>query len=98
MRHYDKRLYVLDWHKVAKSLYLSVGIYVPGVSKDIAVLLSVPIFLSMMLGFSFMKVYPVASVFAWGTPFIMISACFTQFVTMGVAQVFKVIEIEKELG
>jgi len=33
MRHYDKRLYVLDWPKVAKSLYLSVGIYVPGVSK-----------------------------------------------------------------
>lgn len=98
MKHFDKRLSVLDWHKVAKSLHLSASIYVPGVSKDIAVLLSLPLFLSMMFGFSFIKVYPVASVFAWGIPFIMMAACFTQFVTMGIAQVFKVIEIEKKLG
>jgi len=98
MKHYDKRGSVLDWHKVAKSLHLSANIYIPGVPKDIAILLSVPIFLSMIFGFSFIKVYPVASVFAWGIPFIMVSSCFTQFVTMGVAQVLKVIEIEKELG
>lgn len=98
MKHFDKRLSVLDWHKVAKSLHLSASIFVPGVSKDIAVLLSLPLFLSMIFGFSFIKVYPVASVFAWGLPFIMMAACFTQFVTMGIAQVFKVIEIEKKLG
>lgn len=98
MKHYDRSRCILDWHKVTKSLHLSISIYVPGMAKDITLLLSVPIFISMMLGFSFRKEYPIASIFAWGIPFIMISACLTQLVAIGIAQVFKVIEIEKELG
>ena len=98
MKHYDRSRSILDWHQVAKSLHLSISIYVPGVSKDIGLWLSVSIILSVIFGLSFKEVYPVASLFAWGIPFMMISACFIQLVTMGIAQVFKVIEIEKKLG
>jgi hypothetical protein len=43
-------------------------------------------------------VYPTASVFAWGIPCIIFSSSLIQMISFGIAQAFKILEIEDQVG
>lgn len=97
-KYYNPSKSSLDWDKVTNSLHLSVSVHIPGVPQKVVPFLSVLILLSMILGLNFRNIYPTISMFAWGIPCIIVSAAFIQTVSIGIAQAFKVVEIEEEVG
>ena len=97
-KYYDFSRKSLDWNKIARSLHLSVSLYIPGVSPRITPILSVVLIVSMVLGLNFRKIYPSLSVFAWGIPCIILSSMLIQMIAMNIAQALKVVELEAEMG
>lgn len=97
-KYYDSKKSTLDWDKIAESLNFSIAIHIPGVSQKIAPYLSVLVIISMILGLNFRKVYPTASVLAWGIPCIILSSALIQMISFGLAQAFKILEIEEQVG
>jgi hypothetical protein len=96
--YYDSKQSTLDWDEITKSLSVSITVHIPGVSQRIMPFLFIPIILSMILGLNFRKVYPTASVFAWGIPCIIFSSSLIQMISFGIAQAFKILEIEDQVG
>lgn len=97
-RYYDRKKELIDWNGVAKSLKLSVTLYVPGVSERLIPVIYVISTASMFLGLSFQRAFPVFSVFAWGIPLILVNSIFMQMIGFGVAQFLKMSALEKEDG
>ena len=97
-KYYNSKQSSLDWDKITKSLHFSITVHIPGVSHRVMPFLSVPIIFSMILGLNFRNMYPTASVFAWGIPCIIVSSSFIQMISISIAQAFKIIEIEDQIG
>jgi hypothetical protein len=96
--NYDRHTGALDWDKVLRSLRMSINIYVPGVPERVVQLGSLVMVISMMAGLNLRKIFPVFSAFAWGIPCIFVSSFFVQLMSGSLAQVLKVVELEKEMG
>lgn len=98
MGNYDQRGKSLEWDKVLWSLKLSLSLYVPGIPNSVIPFITALMVVSMLVGLSLRKLFPVFSVFAWGIPCIFLSSYLVQIMAGRVAQALKVVELEIEIG
>jgi hypothetical protein len=96
--HYNNKNSTLDWPKVLAPMRFSVGLYIPGISEKMTPFISVAIILFMVSGMSFRNAFPIFSLYAWGVPSCLVISIFAQVIGLGLAQIIKLIELEKRFG
>lgn len=94
----NKKDMTIDWHKISKSLHLSVSVRIPGMPLWTEPILYIAIILSMIAGLNLRKVFPVFSVFAWGIPCVIASSAIIQMIAINFAQAYKLVDLEKKMG
>jgi hypothetical protein len=96
--YYDNNSGSVDWPKVLAPMKFSVALYIPGVSERLNPFISVAMLLGMGSGLSFRNAYPIFSLYAWGMPFCLVISMFAQVLGLGLAQVIKLVALEKGYG
>lgn len=89
---------MIDWQKTVKALKFSIALYIPGVPQNMNPFISLMLVLSMLTGLAIRNVFPVAGLFAWGVPTCIAISTLTQMTGLGIAQIMKVMELEKHYG
>lgn len=97
-RYYDGKNRTVDWPKVLASMRFSFELYVPGVPEGMNPFISVIIVLSMLVGLSLRSSFPTFSLFAWGIPSCFVISVIVQMIGLGLAQIAKLISLEKKYG
>jgi hypothetical protein len=88
----------IDWNKVIGPMKLSVTLHIPGLPASATPVFSAAMILSMLLGLNLRNTFPIFSIFAWGIPVSIIISTLVQMMGLGVAQVARLTELEKEIG
>lgn len=88
----------LDWPKVLATMKFSLRLYVPGVPESLSPLIALLMLVSMIAGLSFRNVFPSFSLFAWGIPTCLVISIFMQMIGLGIAQIVKLLALEKRYG
>ena len=89
---------VLDWQKIVEGLKFSFALYIPWVPKSIYPIISPILIFSMLAGLAVRNVFPLTSLFAWGVPTCVAIATLMQMIGLGIAQIMKVMALEKRYG
>jgi hypothetical protein len=95
---YNVRNNAVDWPKVLASMRFSLILYIPGFSERIIPFVSFTTILLMLSGLSLRNVFPVFSVYAWGIPSCLVISMFAQIIGLALAQLIKLIALEKRFG
>jgi len=98
VRIYNPKENTVDWQQVLAPMRLSIELYIPRVPKSTNPFISVAIILGMLTGLSLRNVFPTFSLFAWGVPSCVVMSMFAQIFGLGVAQIKKLVELEKRFG
>lgn len=93
--HYNVRKGTVDWSRVLRAMKLTAVLKVPGIPESMTAFISLVMILSMLAGLSLRSIFPVFSLFAWGVPACLAISIFMQLIGFGVAQIMKLIELEK---
>lgn len=97
-RNYNVKENTIDWPKVLAPMSCSMELYIPGIPKSMTPFISLAIILLMLIGLSFRNVFPIFSLFAWGIPSCLAISMFAQLIGFGVAQVAKLVSLERRFG
>lgn len=97
-RHYNSEDETIDWPKVLAPMRFSVELHMPGVPEKMNPFVSAAIILFMVSGLSLRNVYPIFSLYAWGIPSCLIISIFAQVLGLGLAQLIKLVDLEKRFG
>ncbi|MCC2971633.1 hypothetical protein [Massilia sp. IC2-476] len=95
-RHYKAGQGVIDWNKIIGSLKLSASIYIPGIPAKMDPVVSTSLVISMLAGFTLRKVFPIASIFAWSIPSLIVIATILQIVGIAIGQLSVLSELERK--
>jgi len=97
-RYYNIQESTVDWPKVLAPMKFSVELYIPGIPQGLNPFISVAIILSMVTGLSLRNLFPTVSFFAWGIPSCLVISIFMQLIGLGIAQIVKLVALEKKRG
>lgn len=86
----------IGWDGLILWMKFSPDLYIPGLSKSIAKIISVAMFFFMIVGFGLRNTFPAASIFAVGVPSALVISFFFQQIGFNVAQARKIRELECE--
>lgn len=98
MEYFNLEHRTLDWDKFSDSFRLSYS-FLPSVFPLwIERFVTIALVISMIIGLSLRKTFPVFSVFLWGIPCIIASATLVQIIIINFMQSLKVVGLEKSIG
>lgn len=97
-RHYNPKDNSINWPQLLASMKFSIELYIPGVPRKMNPFISVALVVSMLTGLSLRNSFPIFSLFAWGIPSCMGISMFLQVIGLGIAQITKLIALEKKYG
>lgn len=95
---YNSKESTIDWPKVLAPMSFSIELYIPGIPKSMNPFISLAIISSMLTGLSLRNVFPTFSLFAWGIPSCLAISMFAQLIGFGVAQIEKLVALERRFG
>lgn len=95
-KFYDQRGHSIDWDGLVRGLKMSVSIYIPGFPRKLLPVLYVLLVVSMLIGLSLRKIYPMFSTFAWGIPAAVVVSFFMQMIGLAVGQFLELKKMEKK--
>lgn len=97
-RCYNSKNNTLDWPTIISLMKCPLALYIPGIPERMNPVVSVSIIASMLVGLSLRNTFPTFSLFAWGIPSCLVISLFMQMIGLGVAQIEKVLTLEKRYG
>jgi hypothetical protein len=97
-RNYNSEENTIDWPKVLAPMSCSMDLYIPGIPKSMNPFISLAIIFSMLTGLSLRNIFPTFSLFAWGIPSCLAISMFAQLIGFGVAQIEKLVALERRFG
>jgi hypothetical protein len=98
IRHYNSNDETIDWPKVLAPMRFSVALHIPGIPEKMNPFISVAIILFMVSGLSLRNIYPIFSLYAWGIPSCLVISIFAQVLGLGLAQIIKLVDLERKIG
>ena len=98
LENFNLQNQTLDWDKFLGSFRLSYSFLPSAFPVWIERSLTVALVVSMIIGLSLRKMYPVVCVFLWGVPCIIASATLVQIIIINFVQSLKVVGLEKTIG
>lgn len=97
-RHHNIKEGTVDWPKVLASMKFAVELYIPGISENMNPFISLAIIFFMLTGLSLRNLFLTFSLFAWGIPACLVISIFMQLIGLGIAQIAKLVALEKQYG
>lgn len=98
LEHFNLQHQTLDWDKFLETFRLSYSFLPSAFPVWIERFLTIALVVSMIIGLSLRKMFPVFSVFLWGIPCIIASATLVQIIIINFVQSLKVVGLEKTIG